>query len=152
MWCSMAQTPRLFFNFLLFPSKCFPGSSGHSECSFFKHVWKYLPKVLFFYSNSVDFHKYIFIVEKQQFSTKVSFGHVGWNFHRHAIIFHNSNFVGPKSKNKKNFDSKKYNFSTKISFAGLQCNFVNSTVKLLLKVQDSSVRIKKYSTSFFLKN
>ena len=110
----MAQTPKLIVIFCFFPQKCFPGSSGDSECSFFKHVWKYLPNVQFFYSKSVDFFKYIFIVEKQHFSSKMSSGHVGWNFDRHAFVFHKSYFFGSNSEKNNYFFSKKYAFSPKI--------------------------------------
>ena len=96
----MAQTQKLIVIFCFFPQKCFPGSSGDSECSFFKHVWKYLPNVQFFYSKSVDFFKYIFIVEKQHFSSKMSSGHVGWNFDRHAFVFHKSYFFWLKFRKK----------------------------------------------------
>ena len=100
VWCSLAQNPKLIVVFCFFPQKCFPGSSGDSECSFFKHVWKYLPKVQFFYSKSVDFFKFIFIVEKQHFSSKLSSGHVGRNFDRHAFVFHKSYFFWLKFQKK----------------------------------------------------
>ena len=55
-------------------------------------------KVKVFHSKSDYLYKYNYIGENQQVSSKLSSGHVKWDFDSHAFIFHKSYFFGSKSE------------------------------------------------------
>ena len=145
----MAQTPKLTVIFCFFPQNVFLVRLVTQNAVFSNMYESIHQKSNFFYSKSVDFYKYIFIVEKQQFSSKMSSGHVGWNLDMHAVNIHKSSFFDPNSEKKNYFSRKKYAFPGKIPWKAYNAILSTLPQGFRPKFKISSSKSKHIHHDFF---